>query len=228
MNMGRSAAIGVSLLASISATVWAGPQAAKGSAPDPAPQLFLSKYCFTCHNERLRTAGLALDKENLAQAGKSAEVWEKVVRKIRAGEMPPAGLPRPDQPAIHAFLTYLEGGLDRSASVNPNPGRIPVHRLNRTEYVNAIRDLLALEVDGRSLLVADDVDQHGFDNIAGVLSVSPALMEQYMAAARKISRLAVGDPSIVPVYETYSIPSTLGQDQRMGEDLPFGSRGGIA
>ncbi len=169
-----------------------------------------------------------MDKENLAQAGKSGEVWEKVVRKIRAGEMPPAGLPRPDQPATQALLTFLEAGLDRAASLNPNPGRIPVHRLNRTEYVNAIRDLLALEVDGRSLLVADDVDQHGFDNIAGVLSISPALMEQYLAAARKISRLAVGDPNIVPVYETYSVSSTLGQDQRMGEDLPFGSRGGIA
>ena len=216
------------MMAALSATIWAGPQAARSPAGDPAPQLFLSKYCFTCHNQRLRTAGLALDKENPLQAGKSAEVWEKVVHKIRAGEMPPAGLPRPDRRTTQAFLTFLETGLDRSADVNPNPGRIPVHRLNRTEYVNAIRDLLALDVDGRSLLVADDVDQHGFDNIAGVLSVSPALMEQYMAAARKISRLAVGDPSIVPVYETYSIPSTLGQDQRMGEDLPFGSRGGLA
>ena len=190
MNIGRPAGIGALLMASLSVTIWAGPQAAQSPVGETAPQLFLSKYCFTCHNERLRTAGLALDKEDLAQAGKSAEVWEKVVRKIRAGEMPPAGLPRPDQRTTQAFLTFLEAGLDRSASLNPNPGRIPVHRLNRTEYVNAIRDLLALDIDGRSLLVADDVDQHGFDNNAGVLSVSPALMEQYMSAARKISRLA--------------------------------------
>ncbi|MGD0437405.1 MAG: DUF1587 domain-containing protein, partial [Bryobacteraceae bacterium] len=142
--------------------------------------------------------------------------------------MPPPRAPRPDQPALVAFVSQLEAALDRSAAVKPNPGRVPVHRLNRTEYTNAVRDILALEIDGRSLLVADDVDQNGFDNIAGVLSVSPALMEQYLSAARRISRLAVGDTNVVPVFETYTVASTLGQDERMSEDLPFGSRGGLA
>ncbi|HYL39187.1 MAG TPA: DUF1592 domain-containing protein [Bryobacteraceae bacterium] len=222
----------IALLAvSLSGVLLAGPQTASPTPSSPGAtqhRAVLSKYCFGCHNERLRTGGLALDQANLADVGQNAETWEEVVHKLRAGEMPPAGLPRPDQATAGALVSWLEAGLDGAASRSPNPGRIPLHRLNRTEYVNAIRDLLALEVDGRSLLVADDVDEHGFDNIAGVLSVSPALMEQYMAAARKISKLAVGDATIVPVYDTYSIPSTLFQDQRMGEDLPFGTRGGIA
>jgi len=155
-------------------------------------------------------------------------MWEKVVHKIRSGEMPPAGLPRPDKATFEAFAASLETNLDRAAIARPNPGRIPLHRLNRTEYQNAVRDLLALDIDDRPLLIADDVDQHGFDNIADVLSVSPLLMEQYMSAARKISRLAVGDPTILPVFETYNVPITLSQDERMSEDLPFGSRGGIA
>jgi hypothetical protein len=188
----------------------------------------INKYCVSCHNDRLRTGGLALDKFAVDDVGRNADIWEKVAHKVRTAEMPPPGVPRPDSASFAAFAKSLEAGLDRAAQKSPNPGRIPLHRLNRTEYVNAIRDLLALEVDGRSLLVADDVDKHGFDNIASVLSVSPALMEQYLSAARKISRLAVGDPKIVPVFETYSVPSTLGQDERMGEDLPFGSRGGIA
>jgi hypothetical protein len=169
-----------------------------------------------------------LDKANLDDVSGDAEIWEKVIHKVRSGEMPPPRAPRPDQPALVAFVSQLEAALDRSAAVKPNPGRVPVHRLNRTEYTNAVRDILALEIDGRSLLVADDVDQNGFDNIAGVLSVSPALMEQYLSAARRISRLAVGDTNVVPVFETYTVASTLGQDERMSEDLPFGSRGGLA
>jgi hypothetical protein len=199
--------------------------------PVPAgqpPQAVLNQYCLTCHNERLRTAGLALNEANPGDPGRNSEVWEKVVHKAKTGEMPPAGMPRPDKATLAGFAASLEEELDRAAAATPNPGRVPIHRLNRAEYVNAVRDLLGLEIDGRSLLVADDVDQHGFDNIAGILSVSPMLMEQLLAAAHKISRLAVGDPTPTPVYESYSVPNMLGQDERMSEDLPFGSRGGIA
>jgi len=188
----------------------------------------LDKYCVTCHNQRLRTASILLDKADVANVSTSADMWEKVVHKIRTGEMPPAGLPRPDKATFDAFASWLETALDHAAAAKPNPGRIPLHRLNRTEYGNAVRDLLALDIEDRSFLIADDVDQHGFDNIADVLSVSPVLMEQYMSAARKISRLAVGDPTILPVFETYNVPITLSQHERMSEDLPFGSRGGVA
>lgn len=191
-------------------------------------RILVNKYCGTCHNERANTGGVILDNLNLDDISANAGLFEKIVHKVRAGEMPPPGMPRPDKATFDAFASSLEAALDSAASAKPNPGRVAIHRLNRTEYANAIRDLLALEVDGRSLLVADGVDRNGFDNIAGVLTVSPALMSQYVSAARKISRLAVGDPAIVPVFETYAVPSTLGQDDRMSEDLPFGSRGGVA
>jgi hypothetical protein len=141
--------------------------------------------------------------------------------------MPPAGMPRPDKATYDSFATYLETELDRAVVVNPNPGRTGVHRLNRAEYTNAIRDLLALEIDGGALLPPDE-SAYGFDNIAAVLSVSPLLLERYMAAASKISRRAIGDPDARPVFETYEIHKFLRQEDRMSEDLPFGSRGGIA
>jgi hypothetical protein len=142
--------------------------------------------------------------------------------------MPPPGSPRPDSAAYDSFATYIERSLDRAAAANPNPGRTAaIHRLNRTEYTNAIRDLLAVEIDGGSLLPDDD-SSYGFDNIGDVLSVSPILMEGYMSAARKISRLAVGNPDTRPVSQTYELPKYLIQEDRMSEDLPFGSRGGIA
>ena len=122
----------------------------------------------------------------------------------------------------------LETALDAASAARPNPGRVPVHRLNRTEYANAIRDLLALEIDGRSLLLADEPDQQGFDNVASVLSVSPALLESYLSAASTVSRLAIGDPTINPVVDTFKIPTALVQDDRTSEELPFGSRGGTA
>ena len=188
----------------------------------------IKKYCVTCHNQRLKTAGLILDEANIEDVRDSASVWEKVLHKVRMGEMPPAGMPRPDKATFNAFADGLKATLDSVAAAKPNPGKVALHRLSRTEYVNAIRDMLALEIDGRSLLIADDVDQHGFDNIASELSVSPALMDEYLSAARKISRLATGDPTILPVVETYNVSSTLDQAERMSEDLPFGSRGGIA
>jgi hypothetical protein len=198
---------------------------ADGSA---AGRAFLDQYCLTCHNSRLRTAGLALDGKDVANVPAAAEVWEKVVRRLRAGAMPPPGARKPHQAASDAFVSYLERSLDLASAARPNPGRTEaLHRLNRAEYQNAIRDLLALDVDAASLLPADAADQHGFDNIASVLSISPALLERYVSAARKISRLAVGLPP-QPTIDTYDVPLTLSQEDLMSEDLPFGSRGGAA
>jgi mono/diheme cytochrome c family protein len=187
----------------------------------------LNQYCIVCHNEQLRTAGLVLSKLDVANVPEGAETWEKVISKLRTGAMPPAGIPRPDQSTYDAFAIYLETALDHAAVTKPNPGRVAVHRLNRAEYTNAIRDLLAMDVDVASLLPVDD-SGYGFDNIADVLSVSPMLLVRYMSAAGKVSRLAIGDPNVLPNLETYDVPYLLTQDERMSEDLPFGSRGGIA
>ena len=187
----------------------------------------LDRYCVTCHNGQLRTAGLMLDAMDVEHVSGHPEAWEKVVRKLRARAMPPAGRPRPDTATYGAVAKVLETALDRTAAADPNPGRTTTHRLNRTEYANAIRDLLGLEVDGRALLPPDDADL-GFDNMADILSMSPALLERYLSAARKISRLALGDPTGEPTTETYAVPKLRFQDHRMSEDLPFGSRGGVA
>ncbi len=197
------------------------------SAPAVSPErAALTRYCVTCHNERLKTAGLTLDKMDPAHVGPDAAKWEKVVIKLRAGTMPPLGSPRPDKTTYDSVVTTLEGRLDSEAAANPNPGRTTVHRLNRTEYGNAIRDLFDLNIDATTYLPADDSDL-GFDNMADILSVSPALLERSMAAARKITRLAVGDPSPRPAA-TYIAPKLRFQDYRMDEELPFGSRGGTA
>ena len=187
----------------------------------------LNRYCVTCHNEKLKTADLMLDKADVEKVGDAAPVWEKVVRKLRTGAMPPAGMPRPDQATNNSFAAYLETALDSASSAQPNPGRPAVHRLNRAEYANAIRDLLAVDIAGQPLLPPDDSSE-GFDNIGAFLSVSPVLLERYMSAARKISRLAIGDPSSRPVITTYDLPDLLMQEDRVSEDLPFGSRGGTA
>jgi hypothetical protein len=185
----------------------------------------LNRYCVTCHNERLRTAGLALDKLDLTSLYESGEVWGKVVRKLRSGAMPPAGLPRPDAATYDALASWLESALDRAEAANPNPGRPLLHRLNRAEYANAIRDLLALDVDASSLLPPDD-SSSGFDNIADVLGVSPALMERYLSAAGRISALAVGSPAIGPGSETFHIRGDASQTDHV-EGLPLGTRGGL-
>ena len=187
----------------------------------------LNRYCVGCHNERLRTAGLALDTMDPARVGDHPDGWEKVVRKLRTGAMPPAGRRRPDAATYETVASALENALDQAAAAAPNPGRTTVHRLNRREYENAVRDLLALDIDASALLPADNADL-GFDNMADILSVSPALLDRYIFAARRISRLAVGDPTTEPTTETYVVPSMRFQDLRMSEDLPFGSRGGIA
>ena len=201
--------------------------------PSPAartPQrTLLDRYCVVCHNERRRTGGLALDALDVSRVGEAPGVWERVVLKLRGGMMPPAGRPRPGPAEYEGFRSWLEAELDRAAASRLEPGRVPTHRLNRAEYANAVRDLLALEIDGAALLPADDVG-HGFDNLAGTLALSPALMERYLSAARRISRLAVGDPTIGPGFtsETYVVPINMAQNDRMSEDLPFGSRAGLA
>ena len=188
----------------------------------------LSKYCITCHNEKRKTAGLMIDHLDLQRVGNDAEIWEKVARKFRTHEMPPPGAPRPDAATYAAATADLESALDNAAIASHNAAKVPVHRLNRTEYANAIRDLLGLDIDGRGVLPADDADVEGFDNVASVLTVSPALLENYLSAARMISRLAVGDTSRKPMVDVFKVERDMVQDERMSEDLPFGSRGGTA
>lgn len=206
----------------------AGQSDAAEAAADARRDL-LDTYCVACHNERLKTAGLTLESDavDATDVSAHAEVWEKVLRKVRSGQMPPEGRRRPDVDTAAQFSRDLVSALDDAANAAPNPGRPAVHRLNRTEYVNAIRDLLDLEIDGRALLPADD-SGFGFDNNADVLTISPALLDRYMAAATKIGRLAIGDPALRPTIATYDIPRRVRQNQRMSELLPFGTRGGIA
>jgi hypothetical protein len=182
----------------------------------------LDQYCVTCHNQRLKTGGLTLDQLDLAQMHEHAEVWEKVVRKLRAGVMPPSGMRRPDPPVMESMITFLEKELDRDAAPNLTPPGM--HRMNRTEYTNAIRDVLGLQVDATKFLPPDD-STHGFDNIAGALTLSPALMEAYLSAAGKISRLAIGDVS-APTQAVFEVPADTAQNYHI-EGLPFGTRGGI-
>jgi mono/diheme cytochrome c family protein len=221
-----------------STAVWFGivlgaASSAHAQSPTPASsaarpyRAVLDKYCVTCHNDRLRTAKLAFDKMDLAHVGANAEVWEKVALKLRTRTMPPARSPRPDAATYDAMASWLEATLDREAAERPNPGVPTLRRLNRVEYTNTIRDLLALEIDGASMLPADD-SGYGFDNNGDVLSVSPLLMERYMIAAQKISRLAIGDPTYMPGMDTYRMSRHTWQVERMSEDLPFRSRGGAA
>jgi hypothetical protein len=198
-----------------------------GGASAPNTAAVVSRYCVACHNERLRTANLALDTVRWDDAGAGGPVWEKVVQKLLTEEMPPPGRPRPDKTTYNTLRSSLEAALDREAARNPNPGRPAMHRLNRLEYTNAVGDLLALPIDGRSLLPLDET-AFGFDNNADVLTILPGLLERYMSAARKISRLAVGDRTLRPVAETYPVSELVSQEDRLSEDLPFGSRGGIA
>ena len=200
-----------------------GPTASRVSTPDLATQRALvDRYCVTCHNARLKTAGLLLDELDLTKLGAHAEIGEKVVRKMRAGLMPPTGARRPDSETLESLIRWMETELDRGATTHlPPPG---LHRLNRTEYANVIRDLLALEVDATKFLPADD-STRGFDNIAGALTMSPALMEAYLSAAGKISRLAIGNVS-APTQAVFDVPADTAQNHHV-DGLPFGTRGGI-
>ena len=186
----------------------------------------IDKYCVACHNDRTKTGGLTLEKKDLANLAGAADTWEKVVEKLRAGMMPPAGLPRPDKASRDALIGFLESSLDRAAALKPNPGRTETfHRLNRAEYQNSIRDLLHLEIDASELLPVDDAS-YGFDN-AGGLRMSPVLAERYTAAARKISKLAIGDMSLAPTEQEFRVSQELRQDEHF-EGMPFGTRGGVS
>jgi len=197
---------------------------AQTAAPSPQRAL-LDKYCVTCHNDRAKTGGLTLEKLDVTNIPANAETWEMVIRKLRVGAMPPSGMPKPSAPEVSALLSSLESSLDKAYAANPNPGRATLHRLNRTEYANSVRDLLALDVDASTLLPPDD-ESYGFDNNADVLGVSPSLLERYVSASRKVSRLAVGDPTQGAVAQTFRARPDLSQDKRV-EGLPLGTRGGL-
>ena len=206
-------------------------EAPQSAAPRPAAgaetmdRSAVDKYCVTCHNQRLKTGGLTLDTPDLANVAAHPDVWEKVIRKVEAGMMPPAGVPRPDAATRKALVANLEGVLDRAAKASPNPGRPLVHRLNRAEYANAIRDLLAVDLDVSALLPPDD-SSAGFDNNADVLGLSPVLLESYLTAAERISALAVGDPKTPPMGELFRVRQDESQDRHI-DGLPIGTVGGL-
>ena len=205
------------------------PAPAKPAAAAPVPtqshKATLDRYCVTCHSDRLKTAGLTLESIDTTNIAGAPDVWEKVVRKVRVGMMPPQGSPAPDAASRAALVTWLTGELDAHAAAHPDPGRPLVHRLNRAEYGNAIRDLLDLEIDPASLLPADD-SAYGFDNVADVLGVSPVLLERYLSAAGKVSALAVGDPDSGVASETFRVRQDASQDRHV-EGLPIGTVGGM-
>src|SRR6266851_4447150 len=185
---------------------------------------FLDKYCVACHNEKAKTAGLLLDKVDVSNVTGRPDLWEKVIRKLRAGSMPPQGIPQPGRAGSDGIASLIEDTLDRFAAANPNPGRPLIHRLNRTEYANSVRDLLGVQVDVESILPADS-SSFGFDNNAGSLTVSPVLLEKYLAAADQIGTLALGDPKAEPAVVLLPIPLDRSQNQRM-EGMPLGTSGG--
>ena len=221
--MGRACLVAAAVMWTAAATFYGPVQAAQAATAAVQPsatgtvdahQAMVKRYCVSCHNERLKTGGLALDSLSMTDVAAGAETWEKVVRKLRTNAMPPANMPRPDAAARSAFITFLETGIDRAAAAKPFPGRTEsIHRLNRAEYRNAVRDLLALDVDVESMLPADDMS-YGFDNNGGVLKMTPSLLDRYMATARHVSRLAIGSPSIQPrtsvaAYLWYSLTTRL-------------------
>jgi mono/diheme cytochrome c family protein len=223
----RVRALGVSVWAALA--FCAVTSAQTPSTTPQNPRTFLDTYCVTCHNQKLHTAGLALDTVDLTHPAASAEILEKVIGKLRAGSMPPPKMPRADAATYNLIATALENQIDQATLSHPNPGRISaVHRLNRAEYNNAIRDLFALDVDVKPLLPGDDTADGSFDNFADSLSISTAHLERYMSVARQITRLATGLPPAQPSLERFEIPLHVLQEDRQSEDLPLGSRGGIA
>jgi mono/diheme cytochrome c family protein len=220
------------LLAGVVATL-AAPIAAH-LQPQPArdataPRALVDTYCLSCHSARVKTAGLDLETLDLDAPGANAETWEKIIARLRAGSMPPPGRPRPDKATYHAVASRLEETVDRAWETKPDPGRMAaVHRLNREEYNNVIRDLLAIDVDVRPLLPGDETADGSFDNFADSLSISTAHLERYLSVARQVTRTAIGLPPTSPGLDRFEIPLHVIQDDRQSEDLPFGSRGGMA
>src|SRR5580693_5030552 len=184
----------------------------------------LDQYCVTCHNDRMKTANLSLQQLDLATVGDHPELWEKVVRKLRAGVMPPPDVKRPPLAEYEGLRDWLEAEIDRKAATRMNPGSVVLHRLNRTEYANVIRDLLDLDIDVTTLLPPDD-SARGFDNVAGSLTISPTLLEAYTTAATRVARMAVGYWK-TPTESAYIAPGDTSQNQHI-EGLPFGTRGGM-
>ena len=205
------------------------PQGVAGAPPQPATsqpaRALLDRYCVGCHNDKTRTANFSLEKADTTTVGDHPEIWERVIRKMRAGMMPPPGMPRPPLATYESVRDWLESEIDKKAAAHPNPGSVILHRLNRTEYKNAIRDLLDLEIDAAALIPPDD-SARGFDNIAGSLTISPTLLEAYTSAAARIARMAVGFWKS-PVEAAYISPADTSQTERL-EGLPFGTRGGMA
>jgi hypothetical protein len=202
------------------------PAVAATAAPStPLDTALLKQYCITCHNQRAKTANLMLDSLDYEHLEKDAQTWEKVIRKIKTGMMPPSGARRPERAVLDDFATEIEKRIDSAAARSVNAGAAALHRLNRTEYGNVIRDLLAIDVDVAALLPPDDAAE-GFDNIADSLGTSPALIQGYVASAMKISRRAVGDRTLIPSQVTYPAPGGLAQDRHI-EGLPLGTRGGM-
>src|SRR5262245_15591629 len=200
--------------------------AASAAAPPSSHRRLLDRYCVTCHNERFKTAGLRLDEIDVSRPAVEPEVWEKVVRKLRTGIMPPANMPQPASADRGALSTWLETELDAAYAVRPNPGRTEtLRRLNRTEYRNAIRDLLALDIDAASLLPPDE-SGHGFDNVT-VSDLPPTLLGRYILAAQKISRLAIGRTQSSLQGDVIRVPADLTQEDQLS-GLPIGTRGGVA
>ena len=222
----RFSLVSLSMAFVASQGIVAAPPSPTSQPATASERALIDKYCVTCHNQKAKTAGLMLDKMDLERVPENAEVWEKVILKLRGGMMPPQGMPRPDQAGIDSLVSWLESSIDRAAANSTNPGAVTVHRLNRTEYGNAIRDLLALEIDPTALLPTDD-ESDGFDNMASVLKVSPSFLEQYISAADQVSALAVGDPNTSPLSKVYRAPADLSQLTHI-EGLPLGTRGGFA
>jgi hypothetical protein len=218
------------MLAKIIGGVLAAAALLSAQTPAPAtPKAFLDAYCIGCHNAKLKTAGLVLENLDLSKPAANAEVLEKVIGKLRAGSMPPPKMPRADAATYRVIAATLENAIDKASAASTYPGRInAVHRLNRAEYNNAIRDLFALDLDLKPLLPGDDTADGSFDNFADVLSISTAHLERYMSVARQVTRLATGLPPARPALERFEIPLHVLQDDRQSEDLPLGSRGGIA
>ncbi len=230
LETGRSGRLrrGLVTVAGLACLIGASPSPVRAQAADmdaETARAMLNRYCVACHNERTRTAELTLDSLDLAHVGEHADTWEQVIRRLKANAMPPVGRPRPDTATTRQLVAWLETELDRAGLAAPDPGRPAIHRLNRVEYGNAVRDLFDLDVDVSALLPADD-EEDGFDNMADVLSVSPTLIERYLSAAQRISRLVVGDQTLRPVAEIYPVDGALDQNDAVSLDLPLGSRGG--
>jgi mono/diheme cytochrome c family protein len=224
------------LLACVITALWASSnKSSLNAAPQPQAtsqsvaaqqRALVDKYCVTCHNQKLKTAGLSLDTADFVRPSNSGDVWEKVIRKLRAEMMPPVGAARPDKASLDAVASYLETALDKGAAANPNPGRTVLHRLNRAEYGNVIRDLFALDAVDITQYLPPDPEAYGFDNIADSLGTSPALMERYLSVAWKITRMALGNTKIPATTETFPVRMDLTQRDHI-DGLPLGTRGGM-